>query len=253
MIFHLYAAGVPVSWCIAALYRDDYGIAHSAAAAWYGMREPKSSRRGDDPQCIIELSGNDDRGWSVVRSDLWMDEAHRQRQTPEDGKHLIQLHTAALPLSEKLGEAITEALRARLVDFGYLIPRDEWRRRYPAQAMMSARFAEFFEAERNARTKREELPFEPKWAPFMEIPADTHFPYSTGHLMPNGSLEEFDKGGAPVVVTRPDDRSPWALYQHPSLPAFSTKDETQAAMRLLNSGWTPEEVAVLLTGEPVQA
>lgn len=252
MIFHLYASGVPVTWCIAALYRDDYGIAHAAAAAWYGTREPKPGRRDDEPQCIVELAGDDERGWRVMRSDLWMDDDRRRSQSPDDGKHLVQLHTAAVPLSEKLGAAITEALRAKLIEFGYLIPRGEWQRRYPAQAMMGRRFAEFFEAERAARANRKELPFDLKWAPYMDIPEGTHFPYSTGHLMPDGSLEEHDKGGTPVVVTRPDDKALWTLYEHPSLPAFATRDDAQAAMRLLNSGWTPEEVAVLLTEEPVR-
>jgi hypothetical protein len=255
MIIHLSASGVPITWTITALYRGSYGIAHTAAETWYRRSvETRDGRPHDSPQFLLELDGDDEKGWTEKRAELWFGDHHLRMQKPDDGKWLVQTHTAPLPLSYVLSTAITEGLRRWLVGHGYLISRGQWMRRYPGQAMMAARFSEFNAAADAARDAGVDLPYERKWAPFMETPKGTHFPFSTGFVTPDGRLEEHEMGGyTPVVVTRPDDRAAWERFEDAALPSFATANDAKAAMRLLNSGWTPAEVAVLLADEPVPA
>ncbi|MBX9793931.1 MAG: hypothetical protein K2Y02_06535 [Burkholderiaceae bacterium] len=234
MIIHLGAAGVPVSWTIIALYRDAYGVAGKAASVWHEGSSKDESH--DSPQCIIELTGNDEAGWRFNRGDLWMSPRHLRRQSPDDGRWLVQHHTAPVPLSAPLAEAITAALRAKLVEFGYLIPRADWERRYPAQVMIGRRFGDF-EAAHDAWRKANpdadvRMPFEPRWTPFMEAPKGYEFPF--------GMTETH-------VRTRGPDGA-WERFDPPELVGI---DDVGAKMRLLNSGWTPAEVAILLADEPV--
>lgn len=233
MIIHLAAAGVPVSWTIVAIYRNAYGIALDAAANWH-----KQSIEGgkDNPQCVIGLIGDDENGWTMKRSNLFMEYPHLERQKPDDGNWLVQTHTAPLPLSDVLAKAIADALRARLIERGYLIPRAEWEQRYPAQALTSRRFAEFSAAQDAWQTAhpdiKEPMPFDLRWAPFMQAPIGHMPPYAVGEN---------------CVYQRKPGRK-WEVLEAPELSGL---DDFGSQVQLLNSGWTPQEVAVLLTKEPV--
>lgn len=253
MIVHLSAAGVPVSWTIVALYRGSYGIACNSARTWH-ERSLAEDRHRDTPQFVVELKENGDGTWNEMRAELWMDEANLKRQSPDDRQAMVQEQTAPVPLPDTLIEAISTALKRHLTGFGYLIPRDAWHRRYPAQALIAKRFADFNEAAGAARAAGRDLAFDTRWIMFMEAPEDTHLPYSVGFVTPAGALEEHDMGGSrPVVVMRPDERSLWTRFDHPALPPLATADDARSAMRLLNSGWTPEEVRILLGDEPLTA
>lgn len=255
MIIHLGTSGVPIVWSIVALYRDSYGMARSAAEGWYGRSlETEDGLTRDCPQFIVELGGDDEKGWTEKRAELWLGDHHLRKQKPDDGKWLVQMHTAPVALSDALGEAITGSLRRWLVGHGYLITRDQWQRRYPGQKMLAARFAEFTEAAEAARKAGLELAYDRKWAPFMETPKGTHFPFSVGFVTSDGRLEEHDAGGSvPTLVTRADDKAAWERFTDADLPSFHTKEEASFAMRLLNCAWTPAETAVLLVSEPIPA
>ena len=233
MILHLQAAGVPVSWSITALYKDSYGVAHAAAKHWYDCMSADPDGEHDSPQYVCDVVGDDQKGYTIKRDDLFMGRRHLVRQVPDDSSWLVQAQTSPVPLSITLLDVLTEALRAKLVAFGYLLPRAEWMRRYPADVMVAKRFAEFnaaYDAHCRADPKAD-IPFELKWAPFMERPHGFVFP--------------FDVAAQPTGWAVTDRGSPMLDFE------LTAEDEARIRMRLLNSGWSPDEVKILLSAQPV--
>lgn len=241
MILHLSAAGVPVSWAVTAVYGTSYGIAHAAATTWFERsREPsRSSRIDDQPQFVVEVEPVGENGWSVKRSHLMMDASRLARPSHDEHRRLVQWGTGpAVPFAAVLKGVVEAALKAALVEFGWMLPRAEWERRNPVGALTSRRFAEFGAAADAALAAGIELAFERRWTPFMETPDDFHLPWSA---TPEGS--------PPGLRCRRVPESFAAPWSHPSLgpDVIRTDKDAEDAARLLNSGWTPEEVAVLLT------
>lgn len=233
MIAHLSAAGVPVSWTITALYGSAFGVALCSARTWH--RDDDTDN--DAPQFVVEMTDGGDAGWKVVRTELLMDARHLSRQQPDDPAWLVQDHTAPVELPAALTAAIATALRTALVDFGYLIPRADWVRRYPASALTSKRFAEFAAADRAASDAGVPIPYEPRWSPFMEPETHERPPYGIGK---DGDIVAIARNGVARAADRHD------------LAHIGDAAGRASAVRLLNSGWTPAEIAVLLTDEPVE-
>ncbi|PJG47226.1 hypothetical protein CAF53_02450 [Sphingobium sp. LB126] len=81
-------------------------------------------------QFVVEI-----RNGSSVRSDLFFDADHfREHQEPHDQSWLCQFQGFPLDIPDSVKAIATEALRTRLIDIGFLIPRAEWEVRYPEQA-----------------------------------------------------------------------------------------------------------------------
>lgn len=131
-----------------------------------------------------------------------------------------------------------QSLKQILIDIGYLIPRDEWERRYPASKLISDRFKEFNQA-CNAldRDSGEKLEFSEKWIPFMEVPEDFVAAYK---VEPSGK-------GYGLAANRDGLQEPTDGY------IWREITDAEAACRLLNSGWDWSETQVLLKPEPVEA
>lgn len=220
MIYHLSVSGTPVSWSITAVYCSSYGIARAAAETWH--------EKQNTSQIVIEIKNGE-----VERKDIfWTDE---DRQTNDDFP--IHLNTfRGLSLDEKEIETLQAALKDILVEVGYLIPREEWERRYPASHLVSKRFAEF-NAACNAldREAGERLAFEEKWIPFMEVPDNFIAAYKVSPDGKGYGIEPQREG-----LHDPTDGRNWREIT-----------DAEAACRLLNSGRNWEETKVLLTPEPV--
>ena len=233
MIFHLSAGGYPCTWTICAVYKDSLGVAIAAADCWYDRTFEAAAGSGkehDAPQAVIEMIEKDGAP-EVGRTHLRMGTHHLRSQMHDQRGHLIQMGSAPFAVSDETAVALTQALGGMLVAFGFMIPKDEWERRYPSKVMISARFAEFQEAH-DARGA--DLAYEPKWSMFMPTPAGTVFPHE---------LEETEDGT--WWVTRHGERAA-------DLHRFAgTEDDAAAAMRMLNSGWSVEEVVIHMTPEPV--
>lgn len=144
IIFHFGAAGHPVSWTLYAVYGSAYGVALAAARTWHD-RMLASPRTETPPggQFVIHL-----RNDAVVRADLLFDADYfRHHQEPDDPSWLCQFHAFPLAIPETTRQAVTETLRRRLIDVGFLIPRSEWEERYPEQAALLQQFREAMRSE----------------------------------------------------------------------------------------------------------
>lgn len=247
MIFHLQSAGVPISWTIVAVYKGSYGIALHAAKSWQGVeakdREtgPEQLRRDPvSPHYVVELKEKDG-AWIVERENLLMDQAFLNRQAHDERNWLIQFGSSPLPISEDLQAALIAALSSKLKEFGYLISREEWERRYPAQKLVSDHFKAFSAAHkafRDANDDEAAFPFELRFAPYMEAPKGFVFPY--------GVMQRWDG--------QTQSHTDWLVTKDGiSIDELQPADEEQAntMMRLLNSGYRLEDIPVLLASEPV--
>lgn len=136
-IFHFGAAGHPVSWVLYATYGSAYGVALAAARTWYD-RMIATTRTETPPGGQFVIQVRDD---TIVRSDLLFDADYfRRHQEPDDASWLCQFHAFPLTIPDPVKHVVTEGLRQRLIDIGFLIPRAEWERRYPDQAELLRQF-----------------------------------------------------------------------------------------------------------------
>lgn len=137
--FHFGAAGHPISWILHAVYGSSYGIASAAARGWHERMLAAPRRDTETPpggQFIVELKKG-----MVARSDLFFDvDYFRQHQEPDDVSWLCQFQSFPLDIPDPIKTTVTEALRARLIEAGFLIPRAEWAVRYPEQAEILRQF-----------------------------------------------------------------------------------------------------------------
>lgn len=236
MTFHLSAAGTPISWSLVAVYGSSYGIAHNAAESWYA-RSIKDTGDGaqDTPQFICELNAN-----GVVRQHLWFGAHHLRHQSPDDSNWLVQTHTFPLSIPVEIKQILVQTLRTTLIEKGYLVPRVQWEQRYPAQHLISQRFAEFSAAHRAHRESDADadgdMPFDPRWTMMMERPDDyrptTEF-----------DIEPAAHGQAYVVAITATTRQ--------RLGDLCDRETARNHARLLNSGWSTEEVEILMREEPI--
>lgn len=238
MILHLMSAGVPISWTVVAAYRSSYGIARNAAISWsekqagdHATSPYATPDTRPDAHLLIEMR-EIDGAWRVERQDLIMSERYLAQQEHDERPGLLQEHTAPFPLEPAVATLVANTLRQALVDFGYLIPRDEWARRYPGQRIIADSFAAFFAAERAHRASGVEgdLPFELRWAQFMPAPDGFVWPY------------DIQADGDGWIVTR--DGEPFGSLRSTDM------QETETMMRLLNGGYLPEDLPALLADRP---
>jgi hypothetical protein len=247
MIFHLMSAGVPTSWTIVAIYKNSRGVAINAAKSWQereAANRAKDAERGSHyaaladapvtPHYIIDLAEDG----KIRDQDLLMDERFRQDQSHDERNWLIQFGSAPIDLDDPTKEALTAALHTALVDFGYLIPRSEWERRYPARHLIQQHYNAFSAAHKKHRDENGDaaMPFELRFAPYMESPEDFIFPYRTTFVS--------SASGGRWAVTQDDG------IIHELEPADEEQAETM--MRLLNSGYRLEDIPVLLANQPVE-
>lgn len=232
VIVHLGAMGVPISWSITALYRDALGVAIHAADSWYArsVSERSEKKSEDSPQFVCQIKEG-----RVTFARLWLGEHHLQRQSYTRDNHLVQFGTAPCDIPEAHRTLIVEALRSALIEAGYFIPIELWRRLYPAQALVSKRFCDFNEAydAHKASGAKGRMPFDPRWTMMMELPE--------GYVLPYAVVEAHD--GHHIQTTRDGADT---------LEVWSDKETAETRARLLNSGWTRAEVDILLTEEPVK-
>lgn len=221
MILHYSAAGVPIGWSLTAIYRDKYGIARFAADGW---------RSKGDAQALVEIDGE-----HIRRTELFWPAGFDPGTRQEPSDRLFFQHFAdQYHQTEPVLALAEQGIRQMLVNAGYLIPREQWRARYPAQALISDRFAAFRAACDEARADGREVSFEPRWAPFMDVPDGWTPPYDVS-ACPEGYRIDVRN----PFTTDPSNGFTWALHS-----------EAMDAARLLNSGWTWDETRILLTEEP---
>ena len=137
LTFHFGAAGHPVSWILHGVYGTAYGVALAAARTWHArMLEERQIKTPPGGQFVIAVNGD-----SVVRSDLLFEADYFCRhQEPDDCSWLCQFQGFPLAIPEQAKQVVTDELRRRLIDIGFLIPRAEWEARYPQQADLSRQF-----------------------------------------------------------------------------------------------------------------
>ena len=138
IVFHFGAACHPVSWILHAVYGSSYGIALASARTWHDrmLSSPGMTDTPPGGQFVLELKNG-----KVARSELLFDaEYFRERQEPQDLTWLCQFQAFPLDILEPVKRTVTEALRTRLIDVGFLIPRVEWETRYPDQAEILRQF-----------------------------------------------------------------------------------------------------------------
>ena len=210
MILHYSAAGVPTNWMLIGVYSDAYGIAHNAAKTW--------SDAHASPAFIIQI---DEKTSKVARKDLFWPEVEEPHHIKPDDLPILQKgrHRIELEDSEKL--LIAQELRDSLCDIGFMVSKAEWRRRRPSDAILSDLYEEYYEAERAAKAKGEEVPFQPRYIMMMEVPDDYVMPYTC-----------IDGKTAPVSDAE-------ALP-----PELSCIQDQEAVCRLLNTGWNFEETLI---------
>jgi len=74
----------------------------------------------------------------------------RRHQEPDDCSWLCQFQGFPLAIPEQAKQVVTEELRRRLIDVGFLIPRAEWETRYPEQADLSRQFRALMQRDRSS-------------------------------------------------------------------------------------------------------
>lgn len=219
MIYHLTPAGVPISWMITAIYDTAYGIAHTAAKAWH--------EKEGQPQFVVEIKDGE-----ATRSNmLWAGDHKQYSMQQEIFIQGFRKEPASVVIDDETRQQLSTIMHAALTEQEFLIPHDEWVRRYPGSHMVSERFAEFFEAQKNDP----DLAFEDKWAMMMEPPKDYQAAYR---------VERQGKGYG-LMVNREGMPPP---------PDKNWREITDAetVCRQMNSGWSYEEALVLLKQEPVK-
>lgn len=223
MILHLQAAGVPTSWSLVALYNGAYGIALNSARSW--------SEQHKGPHFLIEIEDG-----SVKRTDLvgW-DESNLKSQKV-DRNPFIQLFDTTFHLDSEITDLACSTLRAKMVEIGYFIPRAEWEQRYPGQALTEAHFNEFHKAYNAAMEAGEPLKFSERLIPYIGVPDDYEVKYQ---------LTQTE--GGQVIVGR-DPKTPDPTNGH----VWTDSKQASDALRLLNSGFTYDEVLILFIPEPVE-
>lgn len=238
MIFHLMSAGMPITWTVVAIYGNSYGIALEAARAWskreaedHGTSRYATATDLESAHFVIEV---DDRtgAWTTIRQNLIMSARYLKRREHDERPWLLQDQTSPFPIEPSLKAFLVGALHGTLVEFGYLIPRSEWESAYPAQKIIADHFRAFREAEKAHRASGAEgpMPFELRWSQFMASPEGFAWPFE---------------------AVRVDDT--WTVTMGGRRMArFSPVDEDEATdmARLLNSGYRPEDVAILMADTP---
>ncbi|AXK43911.1 hypothetical protein [Erythrobacter aureus] len=224
MIFHLSVSGTPVSWSIVAIYDTYLGVASKAALAWH--------EKTDTHQCVIEISERDERVHNLFLAKL-------DGQYPDDRHiHLNSFRKdGPVKIEDELRDRIEALLRAALIDRAVFIPRDEWEVRYPGQKLIHDRSSAFHAALAEARAAGEELEFDERWIPYMDVPDDFVAAFKLGSS-PQGYFVEPNRDG----VEDPTGGRTWKM-----------DDTALIAVRLLNSGWSWDDVQVLMLHEPVAA
>lgn len=153
-VFHLGAAGHPVSWHTYSVYAGWYGIARRAALACVESSQQSCAENvfkvpDIEPysgQFIIQITNG-----RLDRSELFFPEEHYvTRQSPDDCGWLVQFHTFPMAIPENIQTMVTECLRDHLKAAGFLIPRAEWRERYPEEAAFTDQFHAELAAAREA-------------------------------------------------------------------------------------------------------
>lgn len=220
MIYHLTASGTPISWSIVAIYERSLGIARAAAQAWFEISET--------PQAIIRIEG----GKAECLEMFWID---RDQQQPSDHGMIVSgFHDIA---DKQTRTQIESLLRGDFVERGWMIPRTDWERRYPASKLMSDRFKEFNAAydEHKKKGATEEEFFEDRWIMFMDRPE--------GHVLPY-DIDKRDNGFG-IKPVRDGETDPTGGHVWPDI------EDAKWVCRNLNSGFNWEECQILMTPEPV--
>ncbi len=223
MIYHLSVAGTPVTWTIAAIYDDCAGVARKSAENW---RDKQNTH-----QCVIKIASNGDTMLAIFLGEA-------EHQYPHD--HPMYLNgfrkEGGIQIDAAIRDRIETVLRKSLLEQEIFIPRKLWEKRYPASKLMDERTSEFLSA-MNALGEGEDLPFEDRWASFMDPPRD---------FVPSFKLASSDQGyflqPNREGVEDPTDRTTW-----------KDKDTALFALRLLNSGWSWDDTQTLMFNEPVDA
>lgn len=214
-VLHLSAAGVPTGWIITALYNSSYGIAVNAAASWH--------ERQGTAEAVLEI----ERG-EVKRSEMYWKPEHGAKQYPD---RPILLQAPGYKLDKDVIEIAIEHMTRTLRGLNFLIPQEEWERRYPASKLISDRFNEWHAA--SAAAGRGNVAWEPKWAMFFEAPEG---------WVPAYQLSDDLLG---VVPTDPAADDVTGGYRWPNEAAADN------VRRAMNSGFTFEEAQILQMREPV--
>jgi len=222
MIVHCSTGGYPIAWSVTALYPSAYGVASFAAQGW--------AEKHKTPQFLVQI----DKG-EIKRSDLyWGGEDLRDRQSYDRTLHLTSyFEFCALP--EEILEIAREELRRHLIAYGFLIPEEEWRRRYPSDVLTKERFQEFNLAYEKAREIGNKLEFNDRWVMFMEPPEGWTPPFAL-----------VEQGGSYQISSNREG------VQDPT-KGETWKDESvaESVCRMLNSGWNYDEVKIHLTPQPL--
>lgn len=154
-VFHLGAAGHPVSWHTYSVYAGWYGIAHRAAQACYDASLANNAENFYKVPDIEPASGQYiiqiEKG-VIKRDELFFPaEYYQTRQSPDDCGWLVQFHTFPMAIPPLIQALVIERLRDRLTEAGFLIPRAEWEERYPEEASFNAQFHAELAAAREAK------------------------------------------------------------------------------------------------------
>ena len=207
MFYYLRPAGVPISWTICAM------------AAY---RKYLPSREGLD--AVIEIGRQNTLGEVDVTWEI------QENQYPESTMMIVQGMNEHI--DEETRTILAAVMKSALTRYGFYIPEDEWKQRYPAQALVRERFRAWNEACNNP--KLNQMVYEDRWAMMMERPKGYVLPYD---------LETRDKLTY-IVAVRDDVAAP------PS-QGFRDRERALALVRHMNGGWTFEEAQILQTSEPI--
>lgn len=220
MIYHLSTSGTPISWSITAVYERSLGIARAAAKAWFESSET--------PQAIIRIED----GKAECLEMFWME---RDQQQPSDHGMIVSGFNDIV--DKQTRKHLESVLRKDFVERGWMIPRAEWARRYPASKLMSDRFKEFNAAydEHKKKGATKEDFFEDRWIMFMDRPEGYILPYDIDERENGFGIKPVRVGG-----TDPTDGHVW-----PDI------EDAKWACRNLNSGFDWQECQILMTPEPV--
>jgi hypothetical protein len=78
-------------------------------------------------------------------------------------------------------------------------------------------------------------------------PGDGHLPYAVRFRSANGAWRQAAKRGRMSHIVTIDGEGMVVPFSHPSLDGILTERLHPGAARLLNQGWTPDEIAFLIT------
>lgn len=229
MIFHLSAAGTPANWNVTAVYKDCLGIATAAADCWYNKQPEKHKTT---PQCVIQIKDGE-----CKHNRIWIHGSQMMKQRPLPEKHFINFGTSPFEVPEEIQDIVFKSLKSILFNRGYFISQLEWEIRYPGAHLFNQRFIEFNNACDEWKTSGSEgpMPYDPKWAPFMEKPEAYPYQYASMNLSQDGW----------VICERVTDTQ----FRHIESPV--SKDIAENRCLLYNSGWDKDQVDILMREEPI--